>query len=115
MSKEKKPKKPKSLKKVVTIVVIAMTVIFLLFPREYYFLDGGSKMYCSLFGFIYRVEQLHKIYDEAGYSYYEIGTVVTVFGIEVFNNAHVDYEHGHPLQHSPEVEAVNKEIDKILN
>lgn len=114
MSKEKKPKKPKSLKKVVTIVVIVMIVIFLLFPRVLYFRDGGSKMYCSLFGFI-RVEQLHKIYDEAGYSYYEIGTVVTVFGIEVFNNAHVDYEHGHPLQHSPEVEAVNKEIDKILN
>ena len=114
MSTDQNKNKPKK-KRIVTIILVVVLLVFLLFPRVYYFKDGGSKMYCSLFGFIYRVEQLHKIYDEAGYSYYEIGTVVTVFGIEVFNNAHVDYEHGHPLQHSPEVEAVNKEIDKILN
>ena len=112
MSKEK----PKDLKKITVTVIIVAIAIFLLFPRIYSFKDGGTVVYASFgFGLLYSVEQRHRLYDEAGYAYYEIGTVITIFGIEVYNNAHVDYEHGHSLEHSPEVEAANKEIDKVLN
>lgn len=114
MSQRAKKKPNKGV--VATIIVVAIILTVVLFPRRNCLLDGGTVIYRSIaFERLYQVEHRHRLYDEAGYVYYEKGYIVTVFGIEVFNNAHVDYEHGHPLQHSPEVEAVNKEIDKILN
>ncbi len=43
-----------------------------------------------------------------------LGTVVYVFGIEVFNNAHVDYEHPSPLTRSPEVQEIESKVDEVL-
>ena len=108
---KKKPKKGV----VVAIILVAVILVFLLFPRKYGFKDGGSVLYCSFgFGAIYGVEKRHCYYQEVGYMYYEIGTVVTIFGIEVYNDAHVDYEHSWSTDFSPEVEVWNKEIDKVL-
>ena len=102
-------------RKVVIIIVVSVLLVFLLFPRKHELKDGGTIMYCSIaFGAIYQVEQRHCFYEEVGTVYYEVGTVVTIFGLEVFNNAHVDYEHGYPLKHSPEAEVINKDIDRVL-
>lgn len=107
-------KKSKS-KIVVTIILLAVFLVFLLFPRRNDLLDGGTVIYRSFaFGSIYQVEHLHRFYDENGYAYFEKGFIITVFGKEVFNNTYVDYEDGRPLEHSPEVEVWNKEIDKVL-
>ena len=111
-------KQDKSNNKIIIIVIsIAVCVLlaFLLFPRKYEFKDGGSVMYCSVaFGAIYKVEQRHRIYVENGYSYFEIGTVVTVFGVELYNNAHVDYDHPQSLTHSEEVQKSVEEWDKYF-
>lgn len=104
-------------KLIIIVISIAVCVLlaFLLFPRKYEFKDGGSVMYCSVaFGAIYKVEQRHRIYVENGYSYFEIGTVVTVFGVELYNNAHVDYDHPQSLAHSEEVQKSVEEWDKYF-
>lgn len=112
----KNPEKSKT-KKIIVVIIIVVCVLlaFLLFPRKYEFRDGGSVMYCSVaFGAIYKVEQRHRIYVEGGYSYYEIGTVVTIFGAELFNNAHVDYDHPQSLTNSEEVQKSIEEWDKYF-
>lgn len=113
MSQRAKKKPNKGV--VATIIVVAIILTVVLFPRRNCLLDGGTVIYRSIaFGSIYQVEHLHRFYDEAGYVYYEKGYIVTLFGKEVFNNTYVDYEDGRPLEHSPEVEVCNKEIDKVL-
>ena len=100
---------------VATIIVVAIILTVVLFPRRNCLLDGGTVIYRSFaFGAIYQVEHLHRFYDENGYVYFEKGFIITVFGKEVFNNTYVDYDDGRPLEHSPEVEVWNKEIDKVL-
>lgn len=39
--------------------------------------------------------------DENGYAYYEKGTVITVFGVEVYNNAEIDYNDVAIAPHDP--------------
>ena len=104
MSKEK----PKDLKKITVTVIIVAIAIFLLFPRIYSFKDGGTVVYASFgFGIIYRVEQRHRLpstVDENGYGYYENGTVISIFGIEIYNNAKTDYDDLAIAPHSPDKE-----------
>ena len=50
----------------------------------------------------------------SAWKFFEKGYIVTLFGMEVFNNVYVDYNDGHSLEHPPEVEAMNKEIDRVL-
>lgn len=104
-----KPRK----KRIVTIILVVVLLVFLLFPRRFDIKDGGSVLYCGFAGIVYQVEQRHRIYDLPGYAAYEVGTVVRIFFIEVFNNSHVDYEHARPLGHSPEVEALDKELGSL--
>ena len=82
-------------KKHIIILLIVLLIVLILFPRRYAYLDGGSVAYGSFdYGFIYRVELRHRFPsedDENGYGYYENGTVISVFGIEVYNNAKTDY------------------------
>ena len=110
MSKKDKPKKQKSLKKIITITVLIAVAVFFLFPRRYSYLDGGSVAYGSFdYGFIYRVELRHRFPsedDENGYGYYENGTVISVFGIEIYNNAKTDYNDLAVAPHSPDKEIV---------
>ena len=41
------------------------------------------------------------VLDENGYAYYEKGTVITVFGVEVYNNAEIDYNDVAIAPHDP--------------
>lgn len=113
MSQRAKKKPNKGV--VTTIIVVAIILTVVLFPRRNCLLDGGTVIYRSIaFERLYWVEHRHRLYDEAGYVYYEKGYIVTLFGMEVFNNVYVDYNDGHSLEHPPEVEAMNKEIDRVL-
>lgn len=92
-------------KKFIVILLIVLLIIFMLFPRRYSYLDGGSVAYGSFdFGFIYRVEQRHRLpgaVDADGYGYYENGTVISVFGIEIYNDVHTDYDDLAVAPHDP--------------
>ena len=111
-----KKTKTKKVIGIISIVLVAIILGFILFPRRYELKDGGSVAYCSYgYGIIYQVENRNRIYIEGDYSYYEIGTVVYVFGIEVFNNAHVDYEHPSPLTRSPKVQEIESKVDEVLS
>ena len=105
MSKKDKPKKQKSLKKIITITVLIAVAVFFLFPRRYSYLDGGSVAYGSFdLGFTYKVEQRHRlpsVEDADGYGYYENGTVISVFGIEIYNDVHTDYDDLAVAPHDP--------------
>jgi len=90
---------------IIVLITIVFLIVFLLFPRRYNYLDGGSVAYGSVgLGFIYRVEQRHRlpsIVDAEGYGYYENGTVITVFGIEIYNDAHTDFDDLAVAPHDP--------------
>ena len=110
MSKEKL----KNLKRIIVIAIIVALAVFVLFPRRYAYLDGGSVAYGSFdYGFIYRVEQRHRlpsIEDETGYGYYENGTAIYIFGIEIYSNAKTDYNDLAFAPHSTEMTYI--ETDK---
>jgi hypothetical protein len=112
--KNRVKKNNKSLIIIFLIVLIALFV-FLLFPRKIYLKDGGTVLYQSVgLGYIYQVEQRHRIYTEGNYSYYEIGTRVMIFRMDIFDDIHVDYDNPSPLERSPEIESANSEIDDIF-
>ena len=95
----------------ITLLVVLTILNFLLFPRRYFYLDGGSVSYESFgFGFIYSIEKRHALYTENDTMYYEVGTIITVFGKELFNDAHVDYDDPHPLN----VESLNEEVRNFM-
>ena len=94
MSQRAKKKPNKGV--VATTIVVAIILTVVLFPRRNCLLDGGTVIYRSIaFERLYQVEHRHRLYDEAGYVYYEKGYIVTLFGMEVFNNVYVDYNDGH--------------------
>ena len=100
----------KKTKKIVLIVLLAVVAIlnFLLFPRRYRVLDGGSVFYQSAgFGFIYSIEIRHELSRD----YYEVGTVIQVFGKEIFNNTHLDYDHPLPYRDYD----LNKEVEMFMS
>ena len=101
---------------IISLTIIAVLLIFLLFPRKSGFKDGGTVVYESFgFGVIYRVEDRHRIANEGGYGYYEVGKVITVFGFEIYNNAHIDYETKSQLNHSPEDIENQRIIDEYFD
>ena len=100
----------KKTKKIVLIVLLAVVAIlnFLLFPRRYRVLDGGSVFYQSAgFGFIYSIEIRHELSRD----YYEVGTVIQVFGKEIFNNTHLDYDDTLPYRDYD----LNKEVEMFMS
>ena len=108
-------KKKSPLAKIVIIVFLFLAVI-VLFPRRKDLLDGGTVRYSSIgMGAIYEIECRHRLHPEDGKIYNEVGTIISIFKKEIYNNVHVDYEHWTNEGHSPEVEAIDSEIESILN
>lgn len=89
----------------ITIIILLVIVFaaFLFIPRKRDLKDGGTIRYESCgFGAFYCVEHRHKIHGENGVVYYEIGTLVTVLGTEIYNDVHVDFDNPMPAGPSPE-------------
>lgn len=88
---------------IIVVVAVIAFAAFLFIPRKRELKDGGTTRYESCgFGAFYCVEHRHKIYGENGVVYYEIGTLVTVLGTEIYNDVHVDYDNPMPAGPSPE-------------
>lgn len=104
-------------KKILIILIVSLVVLFLLFPRKYSYLDGGTVAYGSFgVGMIYMVEDRHRIYSEGDISYYETGTVIYIFRTEVYNNAHVDYSHPYGGRASEEeIKQAQEAIEAAMN
>ena len=106
--------KKKSSKKIIGIVIaLILIVLYVFFPRRFVLADGGSVAYAScLAGAVYQVTQLHRIaspFDENGVTYYEKGTVITVFHHEVYRNSYVDYN---DPKIAPDV--IAQDLDNVL-
>ena len=108
-------KKKSPLAKIVIIVFLFLAAI-VLFPRRKDLLDGGTVSYSSIgMGAVYEIECRHRLHTEDGRIYNEVGTIISIFKKEIYNDVHVDYEHWTNEGHSPEAEAKNSEIESILN
>ena len=101
---------------IIVIVAVLLLAAIVLFPRRKCLLDGGTVRYLSIGrGAVYEVECRHRLHPEDGRIYNEVGTIISIFKKEIYNNVHVDYEHWTNEGHSPEVEAKDSEIESILN
>ena len=98
------------------IVLLILFLSFFLFPRKRQLLDGGTIRYESFgFGTLYLIEYRHKLYSENGNTYYEIGTLVSVLGTEIYNDVHVDYDNTVGSEPSPEdATRLNNAIESAL-
>lgn len=86
----------KIVKTIIGALVIAFVLgdVVVLFPRITKKDDGGTVIYRSIgSGFIYEVERRHSYYPQLGKVYYEVGTIIKLFGKEIHNDVHVDYTH----------------------
>ena len=112
MEKNKKDKKLY----IALIIVIALYLVYLLFPRATYQLDGGSAQYFSFGGgLIYYIDKHHSFYEEGGNIYYEVGCIIYIFGHEVFNNVHVDYSHLAVERNDAKVSEINEQLESIFS
>ena len=84
-------------------IVISIILVFLLFPRRYLVLDGGSVQYESFgIGAIYSIEKRHAMCFENQTKYYEVGTIISIFRKEIYNDVHIDYDNPIP-NHDEEI------------
>ena len=67
----------------VIIVVCVLLIALLLFPVRHQYKDGGSVHYDAI---AYDVYDMHRINEEGETFGYTVGTIVKIFGFEVFNN-----------------------------
>ncbi len=67
-------------RRILTALIILLALI-LLFPMKIAYKDGGSVEYKAI---LYSVYKEHSLSTEPGY--YNIGTVVTILGFEVYND-----------------------------
>ena len=65
------------------IIVVCVLLLLLLFPVRLQYKDGGSVHYDAI---AYDVYDMHRISDEGEIQGYTVGTIVEIFGFEVFNN-----------------------------
>lgn len=72
------------MKKKIIIIIASVLHIIALFPFSGYYRDGGTMWFAPVTN-IYRVELLHRL---RGHGEVTVGTVVYIFGIEVFNDSH---------------------------
>ncbi len=63
--------------------MFAVLLAALLIPIPNHLKDGGTVQYRAV---LYSVEKLHKLNPPGSQSEYQMGTVVEILGIEVFNN-----------------------------
>ena len=65
------------------IIVVCVLLLLLLFPVRHQYKDGGSVHYDAI---AYDVYDMHRISTEDEIQGYTVGTIVEIFGFEVFNN-----------------------------
>lgn len=74
------------MKKVIIIVICVLLATVLLIPTPMYMEDGGTVEYKAI---LYSVADVHRLnQDEETEAPYQEGTIITILGIEVFNNVH---------------------------
>ena len=95
---------------VIIILVFVAFSVFLIFPRKYQLLDGGSTGYRG-FMYIYSIEDRCSFVSLDGEYYYEKGTVITIFGIEIYNGTKIDTTQTAIGHHSPEAESLKERIE----
>lgn len=99
------------------LLLFISLVVFLLFPRKRELLDGGTIRYESCgWGALYMIEYRHCLCYETGRTYYEIGTLITVLGTELYNDIHIDYDNPINAEPSPEdINELNIAIESAMN
>ena len=103
-------KKRKLILKIVVPILSALLLFVLFFPMKLYFKDGGTVMYAGCFGATYSISKLHKLTSIPGGSVgYRVGTVVEIFGITVYDDSYIDYEHAIKLEDN-----VVSQVDQIF-
>lgn len=105
-------KSKKKAKIIITIVIVLIILAFLLFPRKYQLLDGGSTGYRGCM-YIYSIEDRCSFVSLNGDYYYEKGTVITILGIEIYNGTEVDTSQTAIGHHSPEAEKVDELLESF--
>ena len=106
-------KKGNGKRKILVLIIFALLLGFLLFPRKYGYLDGGTTGYRG-FMFLYSVENRYEYYIEDNKTFLKTGTVISIFGVELYNNTIVDYDHPIGNKHSSEAESLNQVIESVL-
>ena len=106
--------KKKHRKTTIVIIILVFVAIsaYLLFPRKYQLLDGGSTGYRG-FMYIYSIEDRCSFVSLDGEYYYEKGTVITIFGIEIYNGTKIDTTQTAIGHHSPEAEKVDELLESF--
>ena len=67
------------------IVISVISLLILLFPIRLQYRDGGTVEYKAI---LYSVIKKHSAADENGNPGFHIGTVVELFGLELYNQVH---------------------------
>ena len=106
-------KKGKKVKIIIIIAIVLILLVFLLFPRKYQLLDGGSTGYRG-FMYIYSIEDRCSFVSLDGEYYYEKGTVITIFGIEIYNGTKIDTTQTAIGHHSPEAEMADELLESFF-
>jgi len=70
------------MKKKIIIIIVIIVLLIPFIPRIYALNDGGTKIYRSL---IYEITKVHKMKKDH-INEYDDGTVIKIFGIEIFND-----------------------------
>ena len=103
-------KKRNKIIKIVVLILSALLLFVLFFPMKLYLKDGGTVMYVGCFGATYSISKLNELTSIPGGSVgYRVGTVVKIFGITVYDDSYIDYEHAI----KPE-DNVNSQVDQIF-
>ena len=107
--------KKKHRKTTIVIIILVFVAIsaFLLFPRKYQLLDGGSTGYRG-FMYIYSIEDRCSFVSLDGEYYYEKGTVITIFGIEIYNGTKIDTTQTAIGHHSHEAEMADELLESFF-
>lgn len=107
--------KKKHRKTTIVIIILVFVAIsaYLLFPRKYQLLDGGSTGYRG-FMYIYSIEDRCSFVSLDGEYYYEKGTVITIFGIEIYNGTKIDTTQTAIGHHSPEAEMADELLESFF-
>lgn len=104
-------------KRTAIIFAVIILISFVLFyPGETVKVaDGGSYGYNALTYSVWRIHSLHgypTIKNGRSYQEYEVGWSVTILGIKVYDERHIESEAGLTVS---EIESVKEEIDRAMN
>ena len=105
----KETKKNKAVKIFIICLAVVLSV-FVLFPRRFQLLDGGTIGYGGFMG-VYTVEDRNRLTTINGQTYYETGKVISIFGIDIIHIPSADENKETLGTHSPEAESLNSLIN----